>query len=371
MSTKEVILVGGFLGAGKTTLLGRAAERLAGQGRRVALVTNDQAANLVDTATLEGTASGVREVAGGCFCCRFPDLLTAMETLAEEFDPHVYICEPVGSCTDISATVIQPLKKLCRDRYRLRPFSVLLDPDRAIEALDGEPPAPFPGNVLYIYRKQVEEADVLVINKQDATPPDKIERVKGLLARHFPETPVVTMSALTGAGIDPWLDLLRNNGSSGRHIAEVDYDEYAEGEAALGWLNAKVELAGAAPIDWRDFCERLMDSLQRRLRQVDAEAAHVKFRLTSGDESLTANLTSTSGKPTARGTLEAGGRKALLVFNARVRIEPDALRAAFETALQSAAGDALEIPTRQIESFAPARPQPTHRFDQVVGEREA
>ena len=55
MATTRLILVGGFLGAGKTTLLAQAAERLARQGKRVGLVANDQAADLVDTELLKET----------------------------------------------------------------------------------------------------------------------------------------------------------------------------------------------------------------------------------------------------------------------------------------------------------------------------
>ena len=78
----KVILVGGFLGAGKTTLVAQAAERLARQGKRVGLVANDQAADLVDTELFKETGAQVEEVAGGCFCCRFPDMIAALDRLA-------------------------------------------------------------------------------------------------------------------------------------------------------------------------------------------------------------------------------------------------------------------------------------------------
>ena len=68
MKEVRMILVGGFLGAGKTTLLVRAARRLVEQGKRVGLITNDQAANLVDTGILRQDGLDVGEVAGGCFC---------------------------------------------------------------------------------------------------------------------------------------------------------------------------------------------------------------------------------------------------------------------------------------------------------------
>ena len=91
------------------------------------LVANDQAADLVDTELFKQTGSAVEEVAGGCFCCRFPDMIAAMERLVRETDADVLIGEPVGSCTDLSATVLQPLKKLHGRQFDLAPFSVLVD----------------------------------------------------------------------------------------------------------------------------------------------------------------------------------------------------------------------------------------------------
>ena len=45
------------------------------------------------------------EVAGGCFCCRFPDLLAAIRELQATAAPEFILAEPVGSCTDLAATV--------------------------------------------------------------------------------------------------------------------------------------------------------------------------------------------------------------------------------------------------------------------------
>ena len=84
MAQTKLILIGGFLGAGKTTLLAQAAQRLSRQGKRVGLVANDQAADLVDTELLRDSGSRVEEVAGGCFCCRFPDMISAMERLVRQ-----------------------------------------------------------------------------------------------------------------------------------------------------------------------------------------------------------------------------------------------------------------------------------------------
>ena len=57
------VMVGGFLGAGKTTTLARLAAEYRRQGLNVGIVTNDQAADLVDTELLRGLGFAVEEVA--------------------------------------------------------------------------------------------------------------------------------------------------------------------------------------------------------------------------------------------------------------------------------------------------------------------
>ena len=108
----RLVPVGGFLGSGKTTLLRRAAERFRQNGVRVALIANDQAPNLVDTELLRQQGLAVAEVSGGCFCCRFDKLVCSIKALLDTNAPQVILAEPVGSCTDLSATVIRPLGRL-------------------------------------------------------------------------------------------------------------------------------------------------------------------------------------------------------------------------------------------------------------------
>jgi len=63
-SNTRLVLVGGFLGAGKTTLLQQAAVRLAERGHRVALLANDQAANLVHRVLQEPEQRSMKSPAG-------------------------------------------------------------------------------------------------------------------------------------------------------------------------------------------------------------------------------------------------------------------------------------------------------------------
>ncbi|HXX23130.1 MAG TPA: GTP-binding protein, partial [Terriglobia bacterium] len=166
----RLIIVGGFLGSGKTTLLWEAAQRLTKQGHTVGLITNDQAPDLVDTALLARSRMGVREVAGSCFCCNFVGLMGAMQSLIDG-NVDTIIAEPVGSCTDLSATILQPLKDK-HPEIDLAPLTVLADPDRVREVLK-QTDSLMHANALYILRLQMEEADCVLLNKIDTLSPDE------------------------------------------------------------------------------------------------------------------------------------------------------------------------------------------------------
>ena len=167
MKPVRLLFVGGFLGAGKTTLLYKAAKELIASGKRVGLITNDQAPDLVDTRILRSHELAVSEVAGSCFCCNFNGLIEAARALSEGLAAvDVLLAEPVGSCTDLSATIVQPVKDRYGEMFSVGPLSVLIDPVRAMEVLQGGPCLLHP-SAAYIYRKQIEEADRIVVNKSD------------------------------------------------------------------------------------------------------------------------------------------------------------------------------------------------------------
>src|SRR5262245_46555594 len=206
--TADYVMVGGFLGAGKTTALLRLAEHLSAQGRRVGLITNDQSQGLVDTSIVAAKGYPVEEITGGCFCCRFNSLTDAADRLARDARPDVFLAEPVGSCTDLRATVQYPLRRLYGDDYRVAPLSVLVDPTRAARVLGLEQGRSFSPKVVYIYEKQLEEADIIVINKSDLlNEPQQMELADALRAK-FPQAGVVAASARTGANLNAWFERL-------------------------------------------------------------------------------------------------------------------------------------------------------------------
>ena len=273
------VMIGGFLGAGKSTAVGRLARRLTDRGARVGLITNDQGRGLVDTRSLRHQGYSVEEIAGGCFCCRFDSLKTAADRLTERERPDVFVAEPVGSCTDLVATVSYPLRRLYGESFDIAPLSVMVDPVRAARVLGLKGGRRFSPKVRYVYLKQLEEANVLVINKTDLLDDVRRRALRRELAARYPEAAVFEVSARQGEGLDAWFEHLESHTLPSGPAMEIDYRRYGEGEALLGWLNGTVRLSAAAELDGNAWTEELARSLKQKLVEEDAEIAHLKMTL--------------------------------------------------------------------------------------------
>ena len=365
------IMIGGFLGAGKTTSVARIAQRLVDQGRRVGLITNDQGSELVDTAMLRSRGFATEEIPGGCFCCRFNSLVDAANKLTTATCPDVFIAEPVGSCTDLVATVTYPLRRIYGDRFIIAPLSVLVDPIRAMRILGLEEGAKFSDKVLYIYRKQLEEADIIVINKCDLLDAAKRTTLRQTLHREFPRAEIQEISARKGTGLDAWFDHITAAEQAERGAMAVEYDLYAEGEALLGWLNCTARLSAEGGFNANAVLKQLAGDIQRRLQVAGAEIAHLKMTL-SPDKGLgdiaAINLVRNDYVPEVSLDLEEPVESGQLIINVRAETAPEALRDAVRAAIASLTGreTGLKAGLEHLEYFRPGKPTPTHRMTTPV-----
>lgn len=361
--TAHYLMIGGFLGAGKTTAMLRAAEHLAAKGHRVGLIMNDQSEALVDTALARAHAYPVEEIAGGCFCCRFNSLTDAAARLTSATRPDVFLAEPVGSCTDLAATVALPLRQMYGDQYRVAPLSVMIDPDRALRILGLESGNAFSPKVEYIYVKQLEEADIIVINKIDRVAPERVAALRAALEARFPNARALTISARRGDGVADWIDGLLSDCGAGR-VLDIDYDTYADGEALLGWLNSTVALRGDS-IEADDWLRRLATAIHKHLAADAIEIAHLKLTLLppGGHGIAVVNATRTDTPPERAFALDAQVDEAEVTINLRAETDPERLEAAVRAAIQeTAGGPGVSATVTHLERFRPGRPVPTHRL---------
>jgi hypothetical protein len=349
--TPHLILVGGFLGAGKTTLLLAAGARLRAMGRRVGIILNDQGAGLVDTRLAEVAGLAAHEITGGCFCCRFSEFIAAAKRFTGNTAPEFILAEPVGSCTDLSATILQPIKRYYGDCFKLAPLTVLVDPARAEEL--SRPDAD--QLVAYLFSKQIAEADLVRFSKAD-------------LYRHFPALPGVNarpLSAHTGAGIGEWLgEVLSGDITVGARLLAIDYARYAEAEASLGWLNWRGELRPQRPLTPAAIIGPLLASLNRLLTGSAIAIAHLKIFAQSANGYVRAGICRNGDAPSVDGRLDAPpASRYTLTINLRAAGDPEALSAVVDRALRDVPG---RFRVDHLEAFRPSPPVPEHRFEEIV-----
>ena len=346
----KVYVVGGFLGAGKTSAIRALARTLAELGERVAVVTNDQGHALVDTALVREDVASVREIGGGCFCCRYPELESALLAAAEA-GASVAIAEAVGSCTDLVATVLSPLAERHGDRFRVAPLAIVVDPWRVRDIARGA----FHEDVAYLFRKQLEEADVILVSRGDASPPDVTEVLREIRS----DAAIVAISGRTGAGMSEWLSATPQRPAA---PLVIDYDRYAAAEAGLGWLNARVHVTAARAFAPRSLILDILGALR------ELPIAHVKIA-TLAPAHGTAALVRRGGEPgVALDALPAETESLELLVNARVAMSAAALTIAVRDAvLGAAAGAGATVEWTELESFEPSRPVPVHRYTYRCG----
>ena len=374
-SVPRYIMIGGFLGAGKTTAIAAMAQKLRDAGLKVGLITNDQGRELVDTAMLRSRGFATEEIPGGCFCCRFNSLVEAANKLTEESRPDVFIAEPVGSCTDLVATVTYPLRRIYGDRFRIAPLSVLVDPVRAARVLGLSDGGKFSDKVRYIYRKQLEEADVIVINKIDILEQCDIAMLGMRLMEEFPKAEIFEVSARSGDFLDKWFSHIWETDQQARVAMDVDYEVYAEGEALLGWLNCTIKLKGEQPYDANRLLRIMTKNVQNRLSEVvDAEIAHLKMTYSPeagmGGDLAVINLVRNDHVAELSQELEGDSSGGQLIINFRAEADPEALERIVRESLEALPEriPGLVATLEHTEHFRPGKPEPTHRIADPVQE---
>lgn len=357
----DFIMIGGFLGAGKTTLIGRLAKQLQSEGKHVCVVTNDQASGLVDTELLKSQGLEVNEVAGSCFCCNFDGLTDAMDEFELRQRPDVILAEPVGSCTDLIATIALPMMERLGGKFVHRPYAVILKPSHGKKILAGKRGG-FSEKAEYIFRKQLEESEIILINRIDQLSNEDLAELKSRLSQQYPGKEVISISAKTGENFDGLRKALAREAVDRDRTMDVDYDVYADGEAELGWLNATVSFEAKNAFLLDDLTTRLVDEMRDRFRAMDAEPGHLKVLCNRGDDVSVANLIDSESSTVLSHSSGVDACSAKAIINARVRLDPEALTSEVRKVIESLA-DRLDahFDISQMDSFRPGRPEPTHR----------
>ncbi|MEO7046335.1 MAG: GTP-binding protein [Ferruginibacter sp.] len=352
----KIHLLSGFLGSGKTTAIQQACIQLIKKGNRVGVITNDQGIRLVDGDFFEHLNIPGRQVVNGCFCCNYNDLDDSIQSLININQPDIIFAESVGSCTDIVATVMKPLlqyrpeTKITISTFAdIRLLKIILKNDIGI----------FDKSVRYIYLKQLEEAEVIVVSKIDLVNNESLQEIKEMMNEKYGDKILLYQNSFDAINLQQWLRVLDNKPFATPSSLHIDYDIYGEGEAKLAWQDQELEIystnynATQAAID-------LMNTISREIQLNKYPVGHLKFLL-NGETKF--NYTYAQQEKFMASVTNKKDNSSKLLINARVQTSPKKLsqlmsEAVTETEMKSC----CKMSVKSIASFQPGYPKPTYRI---------
>ena len=355
----KIHVLSGFLGSGKTTAIQLGSLELRRQNIKPAIITNDQGMKMVDSIFLKKNQVPLRQVENGCFCCNFNKLEHSIESLVENNRPDEIFAESVGSCTDIIATVINPL--LQRHPGTIVSFSTFADARLLYQMLCGNNHI-FEASTSYIFFKQLEEAGVIVINKIDLFARDSIGALNRMVQERVPDKIYLFQNSLNEENIEIWLDILHKSALvQTLPTITVDYDIYAKGEANLAWLDQELLIYSANNNAQFEALE-LVKTIHQKILSEDLPIGHLKFIL---DNDLKISFATMDTSNSTADIKTENANSCELLINARVQIEPSKLALLIGHAIaQIEIKFGNKIIQKTVSAFQPGYPIPQFRIQQ-------
>lgn len=355
----QLHLVGGFLGSGKTTAIVAAAKHLLNQGKKVGVITNDQGKFLVDTSFFKLENVPAVEVSGGCFCCNYDKFDQGVATLVETIQPDVIFAESVGSCADIVATVMRPLLQFSETKQFQTTLSIFVDARLLEIHLSGDE-MPFQEGIVYIFRQQIEEANLIVINKIDLLSNERKKALKEKFQLAYPSKQAIMQSSLIKESTLPWLIHLEGSDSLPKLNLQLDYLIYGAAEQNLAWYDAKIVLSSMQPLILK-FAIRLIEDMETRIRQNDIAIGHLKFLVEDSEHYLKLSITALPGKVANSVNLNEQWLSPItMTINARAACPVNQLQFLIRQSYRQMEFDGCSVQILVERAFHPDIPKPTH-----------
>jgi Ni2+-binding GTPase involved in maturation of urease and hydrogenase len=358
----KLVLTGGFLGSGKTTAIVRASQQLLNANVKVGVITNDQGEEQVDHDFVKSIGIPSAQVSNGCFCCNYGDLEKQITHFIKDRGAAYLFAESVGSCTDLVATIANPLRKFMPEVQVV--ISVFADAEMLIAIFENRLSF-LQESVRYLYKKQIAEADLLVVNKTDLVNMDQLKIIDQMIKVEYPEKNIIYQNSTREQDIAKWIAAIDSfKAPLGRTTLNIDYDQYAEGEAALGWLDKRLSFkttSGNALI----VANKIVSGIIKKIRTAGLPIGHVKFfvEYRGGHQKLSFT---TMREEKHLMVTDHVIQDASMLINARVHANPVILEKLVNDAIlaeQQIHG--CVIATQTSTAFQPGYPEPTYRFQTV------
>ena len=181
----RVLVIGGFLGSGKTTTVLNLGKYLGEKGYKVAIVVNEIGEVGVDGDVISRYGFNTKEITNGCICCSLKmDMRYTVTNLHKNYNPDVLLIEPTGIA--FPNMIKEEITRLDLADVTFAPLVTLIDGSRFRHLMK---------EMKHFSRRQIEDAEILVINKADLIKPIELPIIEASVMELNPKATVFKLSA--------------------------------------------------------------------------------------------------------------------------------------------------------------------------------
>lgn len=186
-----ICLISGFLGSGKTTLMIDLGVRLGKRGQKVAIIVNEVGEVGVDGALMNRYGLNSIELTEGCICCSLSgSLQNTLRIVSKDYHADIVFIEPTGIALP---SKINQLIRTSMVEHEGKLGICVVDAYRAEKIYQ---------DAQLFFRRQIEDVDIVAINKLDLVNEAKVNEVAELVSGLNPKADVIRITAKTDQGIE-------------------------------------------------------------------------------------------------------------------------------------------------------------------------
>jgi G3E family GTPase len=283
----RVLVIGGFLGSGKTTTVLGLGKYLGERGYKVAIVVNEIGEVGVDGDVISRYGFNTMEITGGCICCSLKrDMRYTVTNLYKNYNPDVLLIEPTGIA--FPQMIKDELMMLDLRDVTFAPLVTLIDGSRFKHLMK---------EIRHFSRRQIEDAEILVITKTDLIEPIELPIIEASVNELNPKATVFKLSAkrddeafrnfVDAVLSDPTFCLETVDRPSLR-----DADSIACSGVATYASEFTIPVEGLDAENARSMAENIVEDVRVRVLELNPEfLGHIKLFLEHGSQVVKANVT--------------------------------------------------------------------------------
>ena len=353
------LIFSGFLGSGKTSMMITLAKELEARGLPAATISNDLGARgFVDTYYSKACGCDATELSGACICYQTENLVDRLRRVLESEGHAVAMSDIPGFGVGALEHVYHMLNELYPNEFTLLPFTAVTDLRcvRQLQTGTGE----YPEEMLYIFRRQLDEAEVILLNKSDLMDDAERDEALSFLREGWKDAAVFAVSAKTAAGVAKFADYIL------AHTSRLLNPDLAYGGpdfcAAMGKMaqygrQFYVEVC-CNTFDGNAYLRDLAEAIRKNICAADGHTPHLKLFAMGPDGSYgKLSAVGSSGDLTLDHALDAPATALPVVINTSAVCPSAALSRAMDEAIAETAQQyQLAMTTYMTECFDVAGP---------------